>query len=315
MTYDINYLKEKAKEFRKTILRISVKAQSGHITTAYSQLELLVALYIGGILRVNPKEPKWSNRDRFILSKGQGGIGTYPILADMGFFPKEELDNFTGVGSILGVHAEWNIPGVELLTGSLGHGLPMSTGMALDAKLKKKNHLIFCLLGDGELQEGSNWESMLFAAHHDLNNLICIVDRNGQSTLGFHDPSKEAFDWGYRKDGPSLEPLEDKWKAFGFEVRVIQDGHDFDQIFEAFDGVRYRKDQRPLCIISRTSKGRGTTITENRRLWHYRVPAGEDLRIMEKELELGLEEFDRLKGDQKIIDYPINVKNKSAESE
>ena len=313
MQYDVEYLKEKTKFYRKEVLRMSVHAQSGHITSAFSAAEVITALYDGKILRVNPKEPRWINRDRFILSKGQSGLGLYPVLSSLGFFHKEELDNFTGVGSILGVHAEWNIPGVELLTGSLGHGLPMATGMALDAKLKKKSHLIFCLLGDGELHEGSNWEAMLFASHHNLNNLICIVDRNGQSTLGFHDPSKEGFDWNYRKDGPSLEPLEDKWKAFGFEVRIIQDGHNFDQIFEAFKGIRERKTTRPLCIISRTSKGRGTSITQNKRLWHYRVPAGEDLEIMERELEMGLDEFDKQYVEE--IDYPINVKNKSAESE
>jgi len=293
----IEELKEKAKWVRLKVLDMSVKNQSGHITTAMSQCEMLCSLYYAGIIRINPKEPRWPDRDRFILSKGQGGIGTYPILADLGFFPLEELDRFTQKGSILGVHAEWNIPGVELLTGSLGHGLPMATGMALDAKLKGKNHLIFCLLGDGELHEGSNWEAMMFAAHYNLSNLICIVDRNGQSTLGFHDDTKLEFSYTYRKDGPNIGNVAEKFAAFGFDTMTIQDGHNFESILKAFEGVYERPELQlpPLCIVSKTSKGRGTTITENQRLWHYRVPAGKDLEIMQKELEMGLDVFDEYK--------------------
>lgn len=288
---DIEFLKEKAKWVRQTVLEMSVAAKSGHVTTAFSQAEMLVALYYAGILKVDPKNPKWPERDRFILSKGQGGIGTYPILADLGFFDKEELIKFTGPGSLLGVHAEWSIPGVELLTGSLGHGLPMASGMALNAKLKGEKHKIVCLLGDGELFEGSNWESMFFVNHYNLNNLICIVDRNKQSTLGFHDSDWESFDPQYHKDGPFLNPLDKKWESFGFEVRTIKDGHNFSQILDAFSDFR-EYDGKPLVYISQTSKGRGTSVTENQRLWHYRYPQGEDLEIMRKELELGLERFD-----------------------
>lgn len=292
--YNKEFLKKKAQWVRQTVVDMSVKAKSGHVTTAFSQAEMLVALYQGKILRLRPNEPKWPDRDRFILSKGQGGIGTYPILADMGFFPQEELEKFTQEGSNLGVHAEWNIPGVELLTGSLGHGLPMATGMALDAQIKGKKHLIVCMLGDGELHEGSNWEAMFFAAHFKMDNLVCIVDRNKQSTLGFHDSDSEFFDPTYHKDGPSLNPLEDKWESFGFEVRVVKDGHDFDQIFRAFDDVYKRpgKAGKPLVIISKTSKGRGSRITQNQRLWHYRVPAGTDLEQIRKDVTMGLEAFD-----------------------
>ena len=290
-----NWLKEKAKWVRKTVLDMSVAAKSGHVTTAFSQCEMLVALYYGKILNVNPKTPKWPDRDRFILSKGQGGIGTYPILADLEFFDKQELINFTKAGSMLGVHSEWNTPGVELLTGSLGHGLPMATGMALEAKLKGKQHKIFCLLGDGELFEGSNWEALFFASHYELSNLICIVDRNKQSTLGFHDFDSEFARKQYHKDGPSLNPLDKKWEAFGFEVRTVENGHDFGQIFNAFADIRARKSVQPLVIISHTMKGRGSTVTENQRLWHYRVPAGDELVLMRKELEIGLEAFDEYK--------------------
>ena len=294
MKYDKEFLKKKAQWVRQTVLDMSVRAKSGHVTTAFSQCEMLVTLYQGKILRLRPNEPKWPDRDRFILSKGQGGIGTYPILADMGFFPAVELERFTQEGSHLGVHAEWNIPGVELLTGSLGHGLPMATGMALDAQIKGKKHLIVCMLGDGELHEGSNWESMFFAAHYKMDNLICIVDRNKQSTLGFHEADSEFFDLAYHKDGPYLNPLEDKWKAFGFETRVVQNGHDFDSIFSALADVHDRpgKAGKPLVIISKTSKGRGSRITQNQRLWHYRVPAGSDLEQIRKDVAMGLEAFD-----------------------
>jgi len=294
MTMTIDDLKEKAKWVRKTVLDMSVKAKSGHVTTAFSQTEMLVALYYN-IMRVDAKNPKWPERDRFILSKGQGGIGTYPILADLGFFPMDWLDNFTQEGSKLGVHAENHIPGVELLTGSLGHGLPIATGMALNAKLKGEKHLIFCLLGDGEMFEGSNWEAMLFANHYTLSNLICIVDRNKQSTLGFHDSGSEFCDPAYHKDGPCLNPLDDKFASFGFDVRIVQDGHNFEAIIPAFSNLRMRAETpaSPLVVISKTSKGRGTTVTENKRLWHYRVPAGKDLELMKEQLELGLDEFDK----------------------
>jgi transketolase len=293
-TYDKKYLQKKAQWVREVVVDMSVKAKGGHVTTAFSQAEMLVALYHGRILRLKPDQPKWPERDRFILSKGQGGIGAYPVLADMGFFPVEELEEFAQEGSRLGVHAEWNVPGIELLTGSLGHGLPLATGMALDAQLKRKKHLIFVMLGDGELHEGSNWEAMFFASHYRMDNLVCVVDRNQQSVLGFHDSNSEFLDPNYHKDGPCLNPLEDKWKAFGFEVRVIQDGHDFDQIFPAFEGVYERpgKAGKPLVIIGETSKGRGSRITQDQRLWHYRVPGGTDLKQIREDIAMGLEAFD-----------------------
>jgi transketolase len=287
----INELKNKAKWVRQTVMEMSVAANSGHITTAFSQCELTVALYYT-ILNVDPNNPHDDNRDRFILSKGQGGIGLYPILADLGFFSKDELIKFTKPKSLLGVHAESRIPGIELLTGSLGHGLPIASGMALDAKVKNKKHKIVCLLGDGELFEGSNWETLFFVSHYQLDNLVLIVDRNKQSTLGFHDGESEFCDPTYHKDGPCLNPLDKKFESFGFNVRTIKDGHDFQQISEAFSDFR-EYSGRPLVIISKTSKGRGTSITQNQRLWHYRYPQGSDLETMRKDLEMGLDEFDK----------------------
>ncbi len=272
-------LEAKAKWVRQKVLEMSVKAQSGHISTAMSQTELLVALYYGGILNVDPKNPRWEDRDRFILSKGQGGIGVYPILADLGFFPLSELDNFAGRGSMLGVHAEWRIPGTEVLTGSLGHGLPIAVGMALACRLDKRECLVICFLGDGELYEGSNWEAAIFAGKKKLGNLVCIVDRNQQSCLGFTD----CIECG--RDGPGLEPIEEKFRAFGFDTRTI-DGHDYDQIFSATSDLRTRNKDVPLAIVANTIKGKGISIMENKRLWHYRVPQGEDLEIAMRDLGL-----------------------------
>lgn len=272
-------LEAKAKWVRQTVVKMAVGAKSGHITTAFSQTELLTALYYGGILRYDPKSRKWDARDRFILSKGQGGIGLYPILADVGYFPLKELEIFAKRDSILGVHAEWNIPGIEVITGSLGHGLPIATGIAQAAKNDGKDFLTFCLLGDAELYEGSNWEAALFASSNELNNIVCIVDRNGQGVLGFTDRIEE------KKDGPRLNPLDEKFRAFGFETRVI-DGHSLEQIFESLADVRTRlkTSNKPLMIVANTKKGRGVSLMEDKRLWHYRVPSGDDLAVVYKEL-------------------------------
>lgn len=272
-------LRAKARWVRSTVLEMAVRAHSGHISTAFSETELLVALYYGGLLKVDPTRPRWVDRDRFVLSKGQGGIGLYPVLADLGFFPVSELENFTGRGSILGVHAEWNIPGIEVITGSLGHGLPISTGIAQVGMIDNRDWLVFCLLGDAELYEGSNWEAAIYAAHAELSNLICIVDRNQQGVLGFTD------DVASPRDGPHLDPLDKKFAAFGFEVRVI-DGHSYEQIFRALGDARKRRSQskKPLMVIAETMKGKGVSFMENKRLWHYRVPEGEDLKIARSEL-------------------------------
>lgn len=271
---DYTYMKAKAHWVRTKVVDMSVRAKSGHISTAFSQTELLVAFYYGGILRYDPKNPKWPDRDRFILSKGQGGIGLYPILADVGYFSLSELDNFTGRGSILGVHTEWNIPGIEVTTGSLGHGLTIATGMAQAALMDNKQHLIFCFLGDAELFEGANWEAAFLAGHMGYRNLICVVDRNGQGVLGPTDPTDQRL----ASDNPRLNPLDKKFEAFGFETRTI-DGHSFDEILAAFRDVRERTTNKPLVIIANTVKGKGSSIMEGKRLWHYRVPSGSDLEI------------------------------------
>lgn len=263
-------LEEKALWVRRKVLEMAVKAGGGHISSAFSQTELLVALFHGKILNFDPKNEHWTDRDRFILSKGQGGIGFYPVLADAGYFPLAELDNFLGKGSMLGVHSDAHIPGIEVTTGSLGHGLPMATGKAYALKNHPKKPLVVCMLGDAELYEGSNWEACFYAAHAEMNNLICIVDRNGQGVLGKTD------DIATTRDGPRLEPLHDKFSSFGFEVRRI-DGHSFAEIFTAFSDIRTRSSTKPLMIIADTFKGKGVELMEDQRMWHYRVPTGFDL--------------------------------------
>lgn len=266
-------LEGKALWVRRKVLEMALHAKNGHISSAYSQTELLVALYQGGLMKFDPKNRRWDQRDRFILSKGQGGIGLYPVLADAGFFPMAELDNFAGRGSFLGVHAEHHIPGMEILSGSLGHGLPAATGMAQVGLQRKQEWLVICLLGDAELAEGSNWEAALFAGSQKLNNLVCIVDRNGGGVTGFTDRIEVAC------DGPHMDPLEKKFEAFGFDVRIIRNGHNFEDIFAALADIRQRKGKKPLAVIAHTRKGKGASIMENQRLWHYRVPSGKDLDV------------------------------------
>ena len=256
-------LKEKSKELRRATLDMCVKAEAGHITTAFSCTEVLVALYYGGIF--------YDSWDRFILSKGHACTVLYLILADLGFFPKGWLDSFCQKDGRLGVHLEKNIPGVEITAGSLGHGLGIAVGMALAAKMDKEHHFIFALLSDGECYEGSVWESAMLAGHHRLNNLIAIVDRNWQCATDF------------TENCVKLNPLDDKWKAFGWDVVNIN-GHSFDEIFSALDNFRCEKRNKPLVIIANTVKGKGVSFMEYEPLWHGRIPKGEEISRAKKEL-------------------------------
>jgi len=190
----------------------------------------------------------------------------------MAFFPISELSSYTRLGSRLGGHSETNIPGVEAFTGSLGHGLALGAGMALAAKIDRKDYLTFVLLGDGELQEGSNWESAMFASHHHLDNLIAIVDRNGLETLGF---TEQVL---------SLDPLVAKWEAFGWEVRTT-DGHSCDSLLSTLGDIRSRHSSKPLVVIALTTKGKGISFMENNAIWHFRIPVGDELEQARKELD------------------------------
>jgi len=245
---------------------------SSHIASILSMADILAVLY-GEVLRYKSEEPKWAGRDRFILSKGHAGAGVYAALAESGFFPVEKLKSHYQDGSDLSGHVSHKgIPGVEFSTGSLGHGLPVAAGMALAAKINNKKNRAFVLLGDGECDEGSNWEAILFAAHHKLENLVAIVDRNMLQSIYS------------TEDTLSLEPFAEKWKAFGWNV-VEVDGHNHEEILNACK-VKSKVENKPLCIIASTIKGKGVSFMEKNILWHYRSPQGSEYEAAMAELEL-----------------------------
>jgi transketolase len=233
--------------------------------------DLLTVLFVG-VLRLRPEEPNWPGRDRFILSKGHGCAGLFALLAELGFFPLGWLDDFYQNGSRLAGHiTHRGVPGVEVSTGSLGHGLSIACGMALVGKRDKRPYRVFALLSDGDCNEGSTWEAALFASHHGLCNLVAIVDYNKIQSLG---NVKEVLD---------LEPLAAKWEAFGWRTREV-DGHDFEQIEDALKNIPFESG-RPSCVIAHTVKGKGVSFMENELLWHYRSPNEEELRLALEELE------------------------------
>lgn len=257
-----------ARDIRRRALQMTSRARSSHIGSAFSCADILAVLY-GGALRVRPEEPDWPERDRFVLSKGHAASALYAALALRGFFPVEELEAYAGDGSILCGHVSAVIPGVDWSTGSLGHGLPVACGMALAAQLDRRAHRVVALLSDGELDEGSNWEAILFAAHHGLDHLTVIVDCNGlQSLAGTEETLR-------------LEPLAAKWQSFGWAVREC-DGHDHEAMRTA---LRARPGSgMPGCILSRTVKGRGVSFMEGSVLWHYRSAQGSELEAAMEEL-------------------------------
>jgi len=266
----VTNLTELARRIRVHVVRMTSRANSSHIGSSFSMSELLAVLYGGGVLRVDPARPDWPERDRFILSKGHGCAGLYAALSEAGFFPLQELDTFYLNGTRLAGHATTTVPGVELSTGSLGHGLPVGTGMALAAKRAGESHRVFVLLSDGECDEGSVWEAALFAPQHKLDNLVVIVDYNKIQSLG---TVKEVID---------LDPFADKWRSFRWSVREVA-GHDVEAVRDALDAVPFEPG-RPSCIIAHTVKGKGVSFMEDKLLWHYRAPLGDDRAIAMREL-------------------------------
>ena len=267
---DIALLEKKSAEMRAAILEATVNAGNGHIGGSFSSVDILVALYHGGILNVNSCNPEDENRDRFILSKGHAGIALYTVLADIGFISKDELFTYGRNNTILAEHPDKRINGVEVDTGALGHGLSIGTGMALSGKLSQKKFRTYVLLGDGECNEGSIWEAMMFASHHKLTRLTAIIDRNRQMILGD------------TEDQIALDPLDDKLRSFGWDVKKI-DGHRFIDLFEA---IAINNNTKPLAIIANTVKGKGVSFMENVTKWHHGIPSGEDLEIARGELRM-----------------------------
>lgn len=260
-----------AQRIRVKTLHMIHRAKSSHVGSAFSMADLLAVLY-AKILRIDPQRPGWPQRDRFLLSKGHACAPLYAVLAERGFFPASWLDDFYLDGSRLAGHATHSgVPGVEVSTGSLGHGLPIACGMALVAKRDSSPFRVFTLVSDGECDEGSTWEAALFAPHHRLDNLAVIIDYNKIQSLG---SVKEVLD---------LEPLAAKWRAFGWSVREI-DGHDFRQIEDALANIPVETG-KPTCIVAHTVKGKGVSFMEDKLLWHYRAPDGGEMAAALAELE------------------------------
>ena len=264
-------LKKKSREIRCMILNMCVKAGTGHVTSSFSAADILVALYYGGILRHDPRRPDWAERDRLFISKAQASPLLYAILADRGYFDRKHLDRFAQDGGMFGVHLQKNVPGAEITCGSLGQGFGMAVGAALAAKMDRKLHMVFALLGDGECYEGSIWESAMFASHNRLNNLVAIVDRNYQCVTDF------------TENIVSLEPLHERWSAFGWDTKRI-DGHSHAELLAALKGFRARRSTRPLAIIADTIKGEGVDFISCVPLWHALAPKGADAQRALKEL-------------------------------
>lgn len=261
---DANITRELALRIRRRALQMINAARSSHLGSSLSMADILAVLY-SGVLNVSPLTVDAPERDRLILSKGHACAGLYAVLAEQGFFPIEWLDTFYKNGSRLAGHATTSVPGVELSTGSLGHGLPVACGMALAAKRDDHAYRVFTILSDGECDEGSVWEAALFAGHHGLDNLIAIVDYNKIQSLG---NVSEVL---------SLEPFQAKWEAFGWNVSRI-DGHDHGELIAAFT-QKNTGTGKPHCILADTVKGKGVPFMENDLLWHYRAPdAGEFAR-------------------------------------
>lgn len=267
----MNELANKAREIRKRAITMVYNSNSAHLGSIMSAIDILTVLYFR-IMSIDPNNPLDDKRDRFILSKGHAVAGLYATLFLRGYFEEDLLGSYCKDGSKLAGHSTMGcVPGMEASTGSLGHGLPISTGMALAAKRDKKDHRIFCLMSDGECQEGSNWEAALFASHHKLDNLVAIIDYNKIQALG---KTNEVL---------NLEPLVQKWEDFGWTVKEV-DGHNFEEIEQSLSEIPFSQG-KPSLLIAHTVKGKGISFLENTLLSHYKQLEEEEYKKAIKELE------------------------------
>lgn len=269
-------LKAKAAQIRMDLLRIIHTAKTGHTGGSLSNTDILTALYYR-IMKLDPNNPNWEKRDRFIASKGHSVESLWCILADLGFFPKEELETFSQFGTRLIGHPNNKVAGIEMNTGALGHGLAISVGMALASKRDHSSYRVYCLMGDGEQAEGSVWEAAMAGAHYKLDNLIGIIDRNRLQISG---STEEVM---------GLDPLEAKWEAFGWNVVSI-DGNDMDALVQAFEAAPSAAN-KPTLIMANTVKGKGVSFAENAIQWHHHVPSDEQLKIALGELTALIESY------------------------
>ncbi|HBB84336.1 MAG TPA: transketolase [Sulfitobacter sp.] len=275
----LSVLEEKAKFIRTETVRLSRIAGAGHYSSTFSCAELLAILYYDQ-MRLEPGQPQWPERDRFVMSKGHAAIGLYPVLADLGFFDPSELDTYTRLGSSYGDHPDMKkVKGIDFSSGSLGHGLSIGVGMALAARMTQRDYRTYVMLGDGELSEGQIWEAANSAGHFGLQNLVAVVDRNGLSIDG------------HTEDIMTVEPMEDRFAAFGWEVQRI-DGHDLNAVREAFARLPSGRNGRPQVIIADTVKGRGVAHMEMSLDWHVGNLVGEDYDAVMAELEAGLRPYE-----------------------
>ncbi|KAA9367423.1 MULTISPECIES: transketolase [Ochrobactrum] len=264
-------LKERAQFIRLETVRLIEIAKTGHYTSVFSAAEIFAALYYD-VMRIRRAEPNWASRDRFTIGKGHAAVGLFPVYADLEFFPKDWLDTYTRLGSPLGDHPDMRkVPGVDFSSGSIGHALSNGLGMVLAQRWTGEDYKVFCMMGDGEMQEGQVWEAAIGAAQHKARNLIAIIDRNGYQLDG------------KVNDVMNVEPLDEKWRAFGWEVHVV-DGHDVAATTELLRRIR-ADDQRqiPCCIIANTVKGRGVSYMETEPGWHlgYLDPSDAEAAVAE----------------------------------
>ncbi len=270
------WLQKKANWIRLSAMSMTHHSKLGHTGGDLSSADILATLYLGQVLRVNPDEPRWPLRDRFVMSKGHCSGAFYSTLAQRGFFPLEQLKTFMDPLSMLNGHPDRNkLLGVEANTGPLGHGLPIAVGMALAARMRSEPWRVFVLVGDGELQEGSNWEAAMCAQQYKLDNLTVVVDRNGIQQGDFTENTIR------------MEPLSDRWAAFGFSVREV-DGHDHLALLQAFASAPLQNG-KPSCVIAKTIKGKGVSFAEGKPAWHHGVPTREQLDIARRELGVEVE--------------------------
>lgn len=270
----VSLIKEKAKLSRLETIRLIAMAKSGHYGSSFSASEIFATLYYHQ-LNIDPSNPEWPDRDRFVMGKGHSAVGAYPLLADRGFFPKEDLDTYTQLGSAFGDHPDMNkIKGVDFGSGSIGHGLSVGVGMSLAARMDEKDYRSYILMGDGELHEGQVWEAAMSAANFKLGNLIALVDNN-----------KVTVD-GVTEQLMNINPIREKWESFGWRV-VDVDGHDVEALLDVFDQLPEPSSDVPTMILCDTIAGKGVSFMEHGFEWHVANLGESDIKRAIEEIEGG----------------------------
>ncbi len=269
---DLKKLKEKAIFVKKETLRLHSLAPGTRLASSLSPIEIFTVLYYGKVMKIDPKDTFAEHKDRFIISKAHGSISLFPILADLGFIDRQELDKICQEGALLGSIPDPKVPGYETINGSLGHGLGVACGISIGLKEKRSKHHVFVLMGDGELNEGSVWEAIMFAAEHELDNLILIIDANKACMLDFCENIIR------------LEPLKDKFNIFGWDTAVVN-GHKIEELHKALLLVKKKKNKKPKVIIANTIKGKGVPRLEKDPLSHIRMLEKDEIDALLSEME------------------------------